>query len=66
MLKNMEQLVKDKFGVKIDEIALDLMMGRYMVTEVCQESDGTWKDTTLSMIVNGVEMSMKLTHRVGF
>lgn len=66
MGKTMEQMVNDKFGVKIDEIALDLMMGRYVVTEISQESDGRTIDTTVSMMVNGSEMSMKLSKRVGF
>lgn len=66
MGKTMEQLVKDKYGVKLDEIAFALMTGKYMVTEISQESDGRIISTDVKMIVEGQELNVKLSKRIGF
>lgn len=62
-MKSIEDRVDEEYGVKIDELAIALMIGNYRVTEFEQSLNGGFRETRISFLVNGAEVEIELGKR---
>lgn len=64
MRKTLEDEVMCTYGEKIDDVALGLMKGNFKVMEIERSMNGGWVETTMRLVVDGVEVEMEFTKRV--